>query len=89
METPPKQNPQSDSPPFSDSEQRELEELANDICDTEFEQLWTQVEEETKGLSHRDLAEEFFYQGVLSILAIQKMEEKEIEEQDARRFQFE
>ena len=74
---------------LTSSEQLELEAIANEVCDTEFDHLWQQVQHDSKDLNPKDLAEEFFYQGILQILAIQKMEEKEIEEQEARRFQNE
>ena len=82
-------NPDATSQPLTPDEQKELEAFANEFCDSEFEPLWKLAKDNEKKFSKKDLAEEFFYQGVLAILAIQKMEDKELDEQEARRFQYE
>ena len=79
-----------DKPTQLDSvSQKEVESIANEIVDNEFDNLWNQVKDQTKELSNKELATEFFYQGIMAILTIQKLEEKEIEEEEARRFQNE
>lgn len=79
----------TDIPQLDAAAQKEIETLASEIVDTEFGNLWTFVEPQTKGLTQKELAAEFFYQGIMAILTIQKLEEKEIEEEEARRFQNE
>lgn len=78
-----------DLAPIDAVSQKEIEAIANEIVDVEFDNLWSQVQDKTQNLSQKELATEFFYQGIMAVLTIQKLEEKQMEEEEARRFQNE